>query len=179
MGIFKQLINKVLNAEVPPAIEKLVRKRQTEEKAKGKPQNKKASIVPEFGKVMYTERYIPDDSDEAKQIRARQEVWEKKTPAERSKQAGTETKERMESTGLTMYVWETSGDERVCPACRVMDGKLCLWADPMVYSRNKGKDWILRPKTAVKVHPGENICKREGHCRCTAISYYPELVGEL
>jgi hypothetical protein len=145
---------------------------------------KKAPIGPkdqssEIDKVVYTQRYIPDDSDEAKQIRTRQEAWKKMTPAERSKQAGTETKERMESTGLTMYVWETSGDERVCPACRVMDGKLCLWADPMVYSRNKGKDWILRPKTAVKVHPGENICKREGHCRCTAISYYPELVGEL
>jgi uncharacterized protein with gpF-like domain len=80
----------------------------------------------------------------------------------------------MKSTGLTMYVWETSGDERVKAACKKMDGKLCLWADPTVYSRNKGKDWIPRPKGAVLTHPGE----KDG-CRCTAIAYEPELLGEL
>jgi uncharacterized protein with gpF-like domain len=85
----------------------------------------------------------------------------------------------MQDAGLKFYVWETCGDERVCPACRVMDGKLCLWSDPTVYSRNKGKDWIPRPQTAAKVHPGENTCKNEGYCRCTAIAYYQELVGEL
>jgi uncharacterized protein with gpF-like domain len=85
-----------------------------------------------------------------------------------------EDRARMEAVGLTMYVWETSGDERVRTCCRKMDGKLCLWADPTVYSRNKGKDWILRPKGATPTHPGE-----EDGCRCTAISYYPELVGEL
>ena len=90
-----------------------------------------------------------------------------------------ETQERMESTGLTMYVWETAGDERVCPACRVMDGKLCRWDDPTVYSRNKGKTWTPRPKTAVMVHPGENICKKEGHCRCTSIAFMDELMGEI
>jgi hypothetical protein len=96
-----------------------------------------------------------------------------------SKESAVKDKERMESAGLAMYVWETSGGERVCPACRVMDGKLCLWSDPTVYSRNKGKDWIPRPKTAVQVHPGENVCNKEGYCRCTALSYEPELLGEL
>jgi hypothetical protein len=221
------------------------------------------NISPQIGPVIYSEREIPDDSEEAKRIREAQQQWhntilsgmilqiekspyfkpEKKqclidllknnsnlndpfsyddclTVSEKkdlglnsrlkisrqmidflngeglklenpkeiistiyhyvsSKQTSIETKERMESAGLTMYVWETSGDERVCPACRVMDGKLCRWDNPTVYSRNKGKDWIPRPKTAVIVHPGENICKREGSCRCTALSYYPELVGEL
>jgi uncharacterized protein with gpF-like domain len=85
-----------------------------------------------------------------------------------------EDRVRMESAGLKMYVWETAGDERVRPCCRKMDGKLCLWSDPAVYSRNKGKDWISRPKGAALTHPGEG----EG-CRCTALSYYPELVGEL
>jgi uncharacterized protein with gpF-like domain len=169
MGIFKKLINKILDTEVPPVVERLVKNGQ----------NKQSKLTPEFGKVMYTEREIPDDSDEAKRIRARQKTWEKMTPAERSKQSGNETKERMVSTGLTMYVWETAGDERVCPACRVMDGKLCRWDNPAVYSRNKGKDWIPRPKIAVIVHPGENICKREGHCRCTALSYEKELFGEI
>jgi ribosomal protein S8 len=75
MGIFKKLINKVLDAEVPPVIEKLVKKENAKKQVKEKTQTKKARIVPKIGKVMYSERYIPDDSDEAKQIRAHQEVW--------------------------------------------------------------------------------------------------------
>jgi uncharacterized protein with gpF-like domain len=90
------------------------------------------------------------------------------------KRLAVENRERMESVGLTMYVWETSGDERVKPACNKMDGKLCLWADPTVYSRNKGKNWIPRPKGAALTHPGET----DG-CRCTALSYTPEILGEI
>jgi len=90
------------------------------------------------------------------------------------KRLAKENMERMVSTGLKMYVWETSGDERVKASCKKMDGKLCLWADPTVYSRNKGRDWIPRPKGAVMAHPGFY----EG-CRCTALSYEPELLGEL
>jgi uncharacterized protein with gpF-like domain len=85
-----------------------------------------------------------------------------------------ENKERMESTGLKMYVWETCGDGRVKASCKKMDGKVCLWADPTVYSKNKGKDWITRPKGAVLEHPGF----QEG-CRCTALSFEPELLGEI
>jgi len=81
---------------------------------------------------------------------------------------------RFEDLGLKMYVWETCNDERVCESCKKMEGKLCLIADPTVYSRNKGKDWIPRPKGAPLTHPGE-----EDGCRCTAISYYPELVMEV
>jgi uncharacterized protein with gpF-like domain len=82
---------------------------------------------------------------------------------------------RMEAAGLKMYVWETAGDGRVKPACKKMDGKLCLRANHTVYSRNKGKDWISRPKGAVLAHPGEG----EGGCRCTALAYEPEILGEI
>jgi hypothetical protein len=107
------------------------------------------------------------------------ELEDRKRQYDRLKEMALESQKRMQDAGLKLYVWETSGDERVCPACRVMDGKLCLWSDPTVYSRNKGKDWIPRPQTAAHVHPGENACKSEGYCRCTATSYWEEIVGEL
>jgi hypothetical protein len=165
MGIFKKLLNKVLDAEVPPVIEKLASKN---------PKYKKTAITPEFGKVMYTERYIPDDSDEAKKIMAEREKSINGTKGQRGKQLEKENRERMQSAGLTMYIWSTAQGERVRPCCQKMEGKLCLLSDPTVYSRNKGKDWIPRPKGATLTHPGE-----ENEYRCTALSYYPELVGEL
>jgi SPP1 gp7 family putative phage head morphogenesis protein len=83
------------------------------------------------------------------------------------------TQRRMESVGLTMYIWETSGDERVRPSHEMMDGGLCRWSDGTVYSQDGGKTWIPRPSGAVTVHPGF-----DPQCRCTATSYWDELVGE-
>jgi hypothetical protein len=79
----------------------------------------------------------------------------------------------MESVGLTMYVWETSGDERVRPSHEMMDGGLCRWDDSTVYSQDGGKTWTSRPYGAVLLHPGQDF-----QCRCTALSYWQELVGE-
>jgi hypothetical protein len=163
MGFFKNLINKVLDAEVPPVIEQLVRKKYGE-----------TTVSAEISPVLYTERYIPDNSDDAKGILAEQEKHKNETTEQRLKRFAKENRECMESADLKMYTWDTSGDERVRPCCRKMDGKLCLWSDPTVYSRNKGKDWIPRPQGAPTTHPGE-----EGGCRCTALSYEPELLGEL
>jgi SPP1 gp7 family putative phage head morphogenesis protein len=83
------------------------------------------------------------------------------------------TQRRMESVGLTMYIWETSGDERVRPSHEMMDGGLCRWDDSTVYSDDGGKTWIPRPSGSVLLHPGIDIM-----CRCTATSYWDELVGE-
>jgi hypothetical protein len=86
---------------------------------------------------------------------------------------------KMELTGLKLYVWETCGDERVCNACKVMDGKLCKIADPSVYSSNNGKTWKPRPENAPKTHPGDKDgCKCKAGCRCTATAYWQELVGD-
>jgi hypothetical protein len=62
-----------------------------------------------------------------------------------------------------------------------MDQKLCRWDDSTVYSEDGGKTWKHRPKGAILMHPGhhEGCPGRYESCRCTAISYYPELVGEL
>jgi hypothetical protein len=97
---------------------------------------------------------------------------------------GEITQRRMESVGLTMYVWETSGDERVRgdpggkypnakPSHYLMDEALCRWSDSTVYSQDGGKTWIPRPSGAVLLHPGQDY-----QCRCTAIAYWYELVGE-
>jgi SPP1 gp7 family putative phage head morphogenesis protein len=86
---------------------------------------------------------------------------------------GEITQRRMESIGLTMYTWETSGDERVRPSHKVMDEGLCRWDDPSVYSEDDGKTWIPRPSGAVLLHPGMDY-----QCRCTATAYWQELVQE-
>jgi len=105
------------------------------------------------------------------------EEFERQVSAIKSEAVVTRTegnRQRMEAAGLSMYIWSTCGDERVCEACKIMDDKLCLWADPTVYSRNKGKEWIPRPTGASLEHPGE----KDG-CRCTSLAYEPELLGEL
>jgi uncharacterized protein with gpF-like domain len=92
---------------------------------------------------------------------------------------GLSNQQRMESLGLKLYVWSTSGDERVCKGCQLMEGKLCRWESPLVYSDDGGKTWKKRPEGAMLKHPGENACEGEKHCRCTALSYEKEFLGEM
>jgi SPP1 gp7 family putative phage head morphogenesis protein len=87
---------------------------------------------------------------------------------------GQVTQARMEAAGLDMYIWSTSGDERVRSSHAELDGKLCRWDDALVYSKDGGKTWIKRPGGMTHVHPGEDIS-----CRCCALSYWDELVGEV
>jgi SPP1 gp7 family putative phage head morphogenesis protein len=87
---------------------------------------------------------------------------------------GQVTQARMASAGLDMYIWSTSGDERVRSSHAELDGKLCRWDDALVYSEDGGKTWKPRTASMTDVHPGEDI-----QCRCTALSYWDELVGEV
>jgi hypothetical protein len=87
---------------------------------------------------------------------------------------GQVTQARMKAAGLEMYIWSTSGDERVRSSHAIMDEGLCRWDNASVYSDDGGKTWKPRPAGAVQVHPGEDI-----QCRCTALSYWDELVGEV
>jgi hypothetical protein len=95
------------------------------------------------------------------------------------------TQARMEQAGLTMYIWSTAKDERVRgykdghypnarPSHYAMEGLLCRWSDSTVYSEDKGKTWKPRPSGAVMLHPGQDI-----QCRCTALSFWDELVGDV
>lgn len=58
------------------------------------------------------------------------------------------TQLRQESTGITHYIWQTAGDERVRPTHRANDGKKFAWNKP----------------PAQTGHPGHDI-----NCRCVAI----------
>jgi SPP1 gp7 family putative phage head morphogenesis protein len=86
---------------------------------------------------------------------------------------GQITQSRMESAGLSMYEWSTSGDERVRTSHRLMDGKLCRWDDATVYSQDGGKTWKPRPSGAVMLHPGADY-----QCRCCALAYWNEIMDE-
>ena len=90
---------------------------------------------------------------------------------------------QFQDINLDMYIWQTSGDERVrgtpgglwensLPSHFLMDGLLCRWDDANVCSYDGGKTWEERPSEAVRLHPGMDY-----QCRCQALIYYPELIN--
>jgi SPP1 gp7 family putative phage head morphogenesis protein len=87
---------------------------------------------------------------------------------------GKVTQARMEAVGLAMYEWSTAGDERVRDSHSDLEGMICKWDDPKVYSDDDGKTWRNRPSNWCQLHPGEDI-----QCRCTALSFFDELVNEV
>lgn len=82
---------------------------------------------------------------------------------------------RQVNLGIECYVWKTVEDERVVGKPGglypkgtklhknhyIMQGLLCKWADPNVYSDDKGKTWKPRTAQMPHNHPGEDIM-----CRC-------------
>lgn len=82
---------------------------------------------------------------------------------------------RQVNLGIECYVWKTVEDERVVGKPGglypkgtklhknhyIMQGLLCKWADPNVYSDDKGKTWKNRTAEMPHNHPGEDIM-----CRC-------------
>ena len=84
---------------------------------------------------------------------------------------------RQKSVGIDKYIWETSADRRVVgdpvglypkgtklhKNHYIMEGKMCRWDDPTVYSTDKGKTWIKRTEQMPQNHPGDDIM-----CRCRA-----------
>lgn len=77
---------------------------------------------------------------------------------------------QMTEVGLEMYIWSTSGDERVRDSHREMEGLLCRWDSADVCSYDNGKTWVNRPSNAVHMHPGQDI-----QCRCVALAFFPEI----
>lgn len=73
-----------------------------------------------------------------------------------------------------MYVWDTSGDERVRESHAVMEGLLCRWDDATVCSYDGGRTWVPRPAGAVLMHPGMDY-----QCRCCADAWFNELLDEV
>ena len=72
---------------------------------------------------------------------------------------------RSETLGSDTYIWSGSMDERERTSHKVMEGKLCKWSDPTVYSDDDGKTWKKRSAIGgVELHPGKDY-----NCRCDAL----------
>jgi len=84
---------------------------------------------------------------------------------------------RQTSIGISEYIWRNVRDQRVVgnPSGKyptgssahhdhwIMEGLLCRWNDPTVYSKDGGRTWLKRTSDMPKAHPGEEIL-----CRCSA-----------
>jgi len=82
------------------------------------------------------------------------------------------SKRRQQELGIDTYYWATSRDERVRGADSarfgdyhdVLDGMLCRWDDPTVYSDDDGATWKARSSIgAYEGDPGSTYS-----CRCTS-----------
>ncbi|MED6004922.1 MULTISPECIES: phage minor head protein [Enterobacteriaceae] len=83
-----------------------------------------------------------------------------------SKLNGSLTKARSQALGSKTYIWSGVGDERERDTHRAMNGKLCRWDDPTVYSDDDGKTWKKRRQIGgVELHPTEDY-----QCRCAALA---------
>ena len=79
-----------------------------------------------------------------------------------SKMNGDLTRVRAEAIGAKTYIWSGSLDERERESHRVMEGKLCKYSDPTVYSDDGGKTWKKRKAIkGVELHPSQDY-----RCRC-------------
>lgn len=81
---------------------------------------------------------------------------------------------RQNEIGIDTYFWRTSLDERVRPTHEKLEGKLCKWSDPLVYSKDDGKTWIKRTGDMVHLHTGQDY-----NCRCWAEPNMKALIDKL
>jgi SPP1 gp7 family putative phage head morphogenesis protein len=92
-----------------------------------------------------------------------------------SKFWGDVNKKRQQDIGTEYYIWRTMKDERVRESHEVMDGLLCDWNDPSIYSEDDGKTWNSRSGIGgVNAHPSEEI-----NCRCYSEVYTKNILEEL
>lgn len=118
-------------------------------------------------------------SDIAKQIRERYGVTKSRAKLiardQVAKLNGDLTQKRQKSLGIQYYTWESSRDERVRPTHDEMQGKLCRWDDPTVYSDDGGKTWKKRSSIGgVQLHPGYDY-----QCRCSASPALDQVFEQL
>lgn len=96
-----------------------------------------------------------------------------------SKFNGDLTRKRQSDIGADWYIWRTMKDERVREEPddnhRVMEGMLCQWEDPTVYSDDDGKTWKKKSGIgAPDLHPTEDY-----NCRCYAEVYLNNIVDDI
>jgi len=91
-----------------------------------------------------------------------------------SKLNGDLTKQRNEALGIERYIWSTSGDERVRESHRAMNGRLCRWDDPTVYSDDGGRTWLSRSSIGgYEGHPSDDY-----QCRCVSSPDLSDVLAE-
>lgn len=77
------------------------------------------------------------------------------------------TEARNVALGLDIYEWGGTGDERERDSHLVLNGMLCKYSDPTVYSDDGGKTWKKRSTIGAFIgKPGEDY-----QCRCLALPY--------
>lgn len=79
---------------------------------------------------------------------------------------------RQTDAGITMYNWETAGDERVRDIHRTLDHKICKWSNPDVYL--SGKEWVPRTAYMERASPGYPI-----RCRCIGLPYMEPMLLDI
>jgi SPP1 gp7 family putative phage head morphogenesis protein len=87
---------------------------------------------------------------------------------------GIYSKNRMQQSGLTMYVWLTALDERVRATHKAMENTVNKWNDASVVSRDNGKTFTSRSGAMSGATPGSQI-----QCRCTSKPFFDEIVGRI
>lgn len=86
---------------------------------------------------------------------------------------GQLTELRQAQSGLKLYTWRTANSENVRSTHASLEGKICRWDDPTVYSED-GETWKSKSSTMVRLHPGQDY-----QCRCWAEAYFKELKNIL
>ena len=77
------------------------------------------------------------------------------------------TEARNVALGLDLYEWGGTGDERERDSHSALNGMLCKYSDPTVYSDDGGKTWKKRSTIGAFIgKPGEDY-----QCRCLALPY--------
>jgi len=76
------------------------------------------------------------------------------------------TEARSVSLGLDLYIWGGAGDERERDSHAALNGMVCKFSDPTVYSDDGGETWKKRTKNMFIGKPGEDY-----QCRCVALPY--------
>jgi hypothetical protein len=92
----------------------------------------------------------------SEQIEADSQQWLRDI-RERGRQAFERDKQSALRAGSKFYLWRTSNDGDVCPACAKNNGKRFRW-----------------DKAAPHLHPGHSETCKEGYCRCYAEALLPE-----
>lgn len=80
---------------------------------------------------------------------------------------------QMEGAGFEMYTWMAMLDGVTRDKHRAMNGMVCRWDDPTVYSDDGGKTWKKRTSEMYVGVPGQDY-----NCRCTAVPFDPELAED-